>query len=73
VIVTTHNPAMLDAAGVQMIPFITVAYRDEQTGASKLLQLEDIRQLPKLMASGSLGRLTTEGRIESAIKQEGTQ
>jgi hypothetical protein len=63
---------MLDAAGVQMIPFITVVYRDEQTGASKLFQLENIRQPPKLMASGSLGRLTTEGRIESAIKQDGT-
>lgn len=73
VIVTTHNPAMLDAAGVQMIPFITVACRDEETGVSKLVPLEDIRQLPKLMASGSLGRLSTDGRIESALKQGGAQ
>ncbi len=71
VIVTTHNPALLDAAGVRMIPFITIAHRDGRTGASQLTQLEDIQQLPKLMASGSLGRLNTEGRIESALKQEG--
>ena len=70
VIVTTHNPALLDAAGVRMVPFITVAHRDVQTGASQLTQLEDIQHLPKLMASGSLGRLNTEGRIESALKQE---
>ncbi|MFZ1983945.1 MAG: AAA family ATPase [Desulfatitalea sp.] len=71
VIVTTHNPALLDAAGARMLPFITVAHRDDTTGASLLAQLEDVAQLPKLMASGSLGRLSTEGRIEAALKQEG--
>ena len=40
VIVTTHNPAMLDAAGVRMAPFITVAHRDVHTGASQLTLLE---------------------------------
>ncbi|MFA7239563.1 MAG: AAA family ATPase [Sulfuricellaceae bacterium] len=70
VIVTTHNPALLDAAGARMVPFITVAHRNGVTGASILTQLEDIRQLPKLMASGSLGRLSTEGRIEAALEPE---
>ncbi len=70
VLVTTHNPALLDAAGVSMVPYITVVHRDDVTGYSKLTQLEDIEQLPKLMAAGSLGRLSTEGRIESALKQE---
>jgi len=73
VIVTTHNPALLDAAGVRMVPFITVAHRDNATGASLLMQLEDIEQLPKLMASGSLGQLSAGGRIEAAIKQENSQ
>lgn len=70
VIVTTHNPALLDAAGVRMLPFITVAHRDDKTGASQLIQLEDIQQLPKMMASGSIGKLNSEGRIESALKQD---
>jgi predicted ATPase len=73
VIVTTHNPALLDAAGVRMLPFITVAHRDESSGASELKQLEDLQQLPKLLASGSLGRLSSEGRIESALKLEDQQ
>ncbi|MFA6810763.1 MAG: AAA family ATPase [Desulfoplanes sp.] len=73
VVVTTHNPALLDAAGVDMVPFITVAHRNEENGASMLTQLEDIAQLPKLMAGGSLGRLTTEGKIEAALKQEAAQ
>lgn len=70
VVVTTHNPALLDAAGVTMVPFITVAHRDDATGFSQLTQLEDIDQLPKLMASGSLGQLSAKGRIESALKRE---
>lgn len=71
VIVTTHNPALLDAAGVRMMPFIIVAHRDASTGASRLTQLEDIDQLPKLMAGGSLGQLAAAGRIESAIAHDG--
>lgn len=73
VIVTTHNPALLDAAGPQMVPFITVAHRHDSTGASLLTQLEDVQPLPKLMASGSLGRLSSEGRITAALKQETAQ
>ena len=73
VVVTTHNPALLDAAGARMVPFITVAHRNDVTGASLLTQLEDLQQLPKLMASASLGRLSSEGRIESALKQEAAQ
>jgi len=70
VIVTTHNPALLDAAGSRMVPFVVVAHRNLKTGGSQLSQLEDIQQLPKLMASGTLGRLSAEGRIESALQQE---
>ncbi|MDY0221509.1 MAG: ATP-binding protein [Desulfobacterium sp.] len=71
VIVTTHNPALLDAAGAEMVPFIAVAHRDNHTGISLLTQLEDIQQLPKLMAGGSLGRIATQGRIEAALKSRG--
>lgn len=68
VIVTTHNPALLDAVGNRMVPFITVAHRDMSTGASTFTLLEEIEQLPKLMASGTIGRLTTEGKIEAALQ-----
>jgi len=72
VIVTTHNPALLDAAGSGMVPFIAVAHRENHTGISLLTQLEDIQQLPKLMAGGSLGRMATQGRIEDALKTSGS-
>ena len=70
VIVTTHNPALLDAAGITMLPYIAMAYRDETTGCSKLKQLEDLKAIPKLLASGNLGKLSAEGRIIEAIQHE---
>ncbi|PWQ97090.1 AAA family ATPase [Leucothrix pacifica] len=73
ILVTTHNPALLDAAGVPMLPFITVAHRDTESGCSELKPLEDLEQLPKLLAGGSLGKLSSAGRIESALKLEDQQ
>lgn len=70
VIVTTHNPAVLDALGSQMVPFISVVHRDIRTGASTITLLEDIDLLPKLIAGGTLGHLATQGRIESALKAQ---
>ena len=70
VLVTTHNPALLDAAGLEMVPFIVVAHRDDPTGFSKLTLLEEIVALPKLIASGTLGRLSEWGWLENALKRE---
>ncbi len=67
VLVTTHNPALLDAMGTEMVPFITVANRDSATGFSVLTLLEDIAQLPKLLAQGPIGRLSSQGLIEQSI------
>ena len=67
VLVTTHNPALLDAMGTEMVPFITVANRDPSTGYSVLTLLEDIAQLPKLLAQGPIGRLSSQGLIEQSI------
>ena len=69
VVITTHNPALLGAAGTKMIPFITVAHRG-QKGQSKLTLLEDIKDLPKLISIGDIGALSTEGRIEAALSRK---
>lgn len=66
-LVTTHNPALLDAFGPEVVPFVIVAHRDFLTGESLLTPLEEIENLPKLMASGSLGKLTTQGVIEKNL------
>ena len=70
VLVTTHNPALLDAMGTEMVQFITVANRDASTGYSVLTLLEDVGQLPKLLAQGPIGRLSSQGLIEQSLSNE---
>lgn len=71
VVMTTHSPALLNALGDEMIPFITVAHRDVLKGYTKLTLLEELKQLPKLMASGPVGQHTASGAIESGLKASG--
>ena len=70
VLVTTHNPALLDAMGTSMVQFITVANRDPTTGYSVLTLLEDVAHLPKLLAQGPIGRLSSQGLIEKSLSAE---
>jgi predicted ATPase len=67
ILVTTHNPALLNALGRKMIPFVVVAHRDSKTGESKLTPVDDIQNLPKLLASGQLGDLATQGSLEENL------
>ena len=70
VLVTTHNPALLDAMGTVMVPFIAVSHRDLHTGYSVLRLLEDISLLPKLLAQGTVGKLSSQGLIEQTLSLE---
>ncbi len=67
VLLTTHNPSLLDAFDVEIIPFVTVAYRNLHTGESQLILLEDIDNLLKLMSWGELGKIVTQGEIEKSL------
>lgn len=67
ILITTHNPALIDAFGPEIVPFVVVAHRDSKTGESKLSILEDIENLPLLLASGTLGKLATKGAIEKSL------
>lgn len=67
ILLTTHNPALLDAFGSEIVPFVVVAHRDSETGESKLTLLEDIENFPKLFASYSVGEMTSKGAIERSL------
>lgn len=67
IVATTHNPALLDALGPEMVPFVIVAHRDSESGDSKLTLLEDVANLPKLMAQGRLGAVATSGALERSL------
>ena len=42
VVVTSHSPALLDGLGPEMTPFVTISYRQEETGATALHRLEEL-------------------------------
>lgn len=73
VLVTTHNPALLDAMGMEMVPFIAVAHRDPVSGFSVLTLLEDIDNLPKLLAHGPVGRISSQGMIEETLEKQAAE
>jgi len=69
-LLTTHNPALLDVMGTEIVPFVTVSHREVETGVSELTLLEELETLPKLLALGTIGKLSSQGKIEDALREE---
>jgi predicted ATPase len=68
VLLTTHNPALLDALPTECIPDVVACYRDPEEGDSRLIRLEDLGNYPELVAQGPLGRLVTQGILDRMLK-----
>ena len=69
VLLSSHNPALLDATPDEAIGDVAFCYRDERTGASRLTRLADMPAYPELVAQAPLGRLMTRGTIDRFVKQ----
>lgn len=70
VLLTTHNPAMLDELPDPALPDVVVCFRHPDSGDSKLVKLSELDQYVELVASGRLGNLVTKGVLERMIKDE---
>ena len=69
VLLSTHNPAMLDALPDSAVPDVVFCYRDPGDGSSRLVRLEEVPDYPELIAQGALGQLMTSGTLERFVKQ----
>jgi AAA15 family ATPase/GTPase len=69
ILVTTHDPALLDALLPDLLPSVIVTYRNPDTGESQLISLEDLENLPQIVAIGSLGQAATRGSIERSLSR----
>lgn len=69
VLLSTHNPAMLDALPDAALPDVLFCYRDPQDGASRVVRLQDVPDYPELIAQDTLGGLVTSGALERFVKQ----
>lgn len=68
VLLSTHNPALLDALPATALSDVVFCYRNPDGGDSRLVRLADLPDLPDLMVQGSLGHLVTSGALERFVK-----
>ena len=69
VLLSTHNPALLDALPDSALPDVLFCYREPQDGSSRVTRLQDLPDYPELIAQDSLGGLVTNGTLERFVKQ----
>ncbi|TCM68079.1 putative ATPase [Acinetobacter calcoaceticus] len=67
-LLTTHNPALMDALPDQALADVVFAYRDPKMGDSRLIRLSDLDDYVGLVAQGPLGELVTQGVVDRFVK-----
>jgi predicted ATPase len=74
IVLSTHNPALMDALPSDVIPNVVFCYRDKEDGSSRLVSLKDVPNYPELIVQGSLGDLVTKGLLSRFVKDyEGSE
>ena len=68
VLLSTHNPALMDALPDEALPDVVFCYRDPQEGDSRLIRLQDLDDYPGLILQGPLGQLVTTGIVDRFVK-----
>jgi predicted ATPase len=72
VLISTHNPALMDAIPDAALGDVVFCYRDPSVGDSRLIRLGDLDEFPGLISQGSLGQLVTKGVVDRFIKSPHT-
>jgi predicted ATPase len=67
VLVTTHNPATLNALSVKQLDGVVLCHWDKQAHASNLLRLSDLPYHDELLSRGQLGDLVTRQIIDTYL------
>lgn len=70
VLITTHSPALLDAAEGSLNQNIIVCHRDPETGHSRLTRIVDLPGYAVALAEGSLGAAVTTGKLSSTATEK---
>jgi predicted ATPase len=72
VLLSTHNPALMDALPDAALGDVVFCYRDPVQGDSQLVRLGDMNEFPGLISQGSLGQLVTAGIVDRFVKSPHT-
>lgn len=68
VLISSHNPAFLDAIPRDALGDVLCCYRDPVKGDSRIVRLRDIKRLPEFLVQGPLGWLVTSKRLDNFLK-----
>jgi predicted ATPase len=72
VMVTTHNPALLDSLPDNALADVLCCYRDPVAGDSRITKLGEVDRYPELVAQGTLGELVTKRILDRFLKDKTT-
>jgi predicted ATPase len=72
-LLSTHNPALMDALPDEALGDVVFCYRDPKEGDSRLSRLSDLDNYAGLIMQSSLGDLVTRGIIDRFIKHPVTE
>jgi predicted ATPase len=72
VLLSTHNPALMDALPDEALGDVVFCFRDPVQGDSELVRLGDMSEFPGLISQGSLGQLVTAGIVDRFVKSPHT-
>ncbi|MBP2196165.1 AAA family ATPase [Pantoea cypripedii] len=67
-LLSTHNPALMDALPDEALGDVVFCYRDAKAGDSCLVRLADLDDFPGLITQGPLGELVTNGVVDRFVK-----
>nr|WP_310617981.1 AAA family ATPase [Pantoea cypripedii] len=67
-LLSTHNPALMDALPDEDLGDVVFCYRDAKAGDSCLVRLADLDDFPGLITQGPLGELVTNGVVDRFVK-----
>lgn len=70
ILVTSHNPALLDALPDEAMQDVVFCFRDPETGASRLTRLGDLENYPELIMRARPGQLLTRRLIDRFAKRQ---
>lgn len=63
ILCTTHNPVLIDALGIEMLPVISFVSRAKEDGTSVIEPVEDCHNIMKLMANYTIGELMAKDKL----------
>jgi predicted ATPase len=70
ILISSHNPALLDSLPDAAVPDVVFCYRDFSDGTSCLVRLGSAPEYPRLIAQGPIGHLMTKGLLDRFIRSQ---